>query len=107
MATILPKKAGFEIPTATDDAQHDMLAADPSINQFPQGSTYEIPMQSTHHSEDPQQETSAHLAHQSQTVSDHNHLAMVAALVAVQALEHQRVGSVEQQTTRDLLAQAT
>jgi hypothetical protein len=40
MATILPKKAGFEIPTATDDAQHDMLAADPSINQFPQGSTY-------------------------------------------------------------------
>ena len=40
MATILPKKAGYEIPTALDDEHHEMLAADPSIQQFPQGSSY-------------------------------------------------------------------
>ena len=40
MATILPKKAGFEQPMALDDDHHDMLAADPNINQFPQGSSY-------------------------------------------------------------------
>ena len=40
MATILPKKADYEIPTATDDDHHIALAADPSINQFPQGSSY-------------------------------------------------------------------
>jgi hypothetical protein len=40
MATILPKKAGFEQPMALDDDHHEMLAADPSIQQFPQGSSY-------------------------------------------------------------------
>ena len=40
MATILPKKAGFEQPMALDDEHHEMLAADPSIQQFPQGSSY-------------------------------------------------------------------
>jgi hypothetical protein len=40
MATILPKKTGFENPMALDDEHHDTLAADPSITQFPQGSTY-------------------------------------------------------------------
>jgi hypothetical protein len=38
--TILPKKSGFENPIATDDNHHEQLAADPSIQQFPQGSTY-------------------------------------------------------------------
>lgn len=40
MATILPKKAGFEQPMALDDDHHEALAADPSITQFPQGSTF-------------------------------------------------------------------
>jgi len=40
MATILPKKSGFENPMALDDEHHEMLAADPSIQQFPQGSTF-------------------------------------------------------------------
>jgi hypothetical protein len=40
MATLLPKKAGFESPMALDDDHHEMLAADPSIQQFPQGSSY-------------------------------------------------------------------
>ena len=40
MATILPKKAGFEQPMALDDDHHEMLAADPTIQQFPQGSTF-------------------------------------------------------------------
>jgi hypothetical protein len=40
MATILPKKAGFENPMALDDEHHEALAADPSIQQFPQGSSY-------------------------------------------------------------------
>jgi len=40
MATILPKKAGFENPMALDDEHHEMLAADPTIQQFPQGSTF-------------------------------------------------------------------
>ena len=38
--TILPKKALGEVPTATDDEHHQQLAADPAINQFPQGSVY-------------------------------------------------------------------
>lgn len=38
--TILPKKAGFEQPMALDDDHHAQLAADPTINQFPQGSTF-------------------------------------------------------------------
>ena len=40
MPTILPKKAGYEVPTALDDDHYDMLASDPSIKQFPQGSSY-------------------------------------------------------------------
>jgi hypothetical protein len=40
MATILPKKAGFEQPMSLDDEHHEMLAADPTIQQFPQGSTF-------------------------------------------------------------------
>jgi hypothetical protein len=40
MATILPKKAGFENPMALDDDHHELLAADPTIQQFPQGSTF-------------------------------------------------------------------
>ena len=40
MATILPKKAGFDQPMALDDDHHEMLASDPSIQQFPQGSSY-------------------------------------------------------------------
>jgi hypothetical protein len=40
MATILPKKSGFEQPMALDDDHHEMLASDPSIKQFPQGSTF-------------------------------------------------------------------
>ena len=40
MATILPKKTGFENPMALDDDHHDALAADPTISQFPQGSTF-------------------------------------------------------------------
>ena len=38
--TILPKKAGFENPMALDDEHHQSLASDPSIPQFPQGSTF-------------------------------------------------------------------
>ena len=40
MATILPKKAGYEVPTALDDDHYEALASDPSIQQFPQGSSY-------------------------------------------------------------------
>ena len=40
MATILPKKTGFEKPMALDDDHHEALAADPTISQFPQGSTF-------------------------------------------------------------------
>jgi hypothetical protein len=40
MATILPKKTGFENPMALDDDHHELLAADPTISQFPQGSTF-------------------------------------------------------------------
>ncbi len=38
--TILPKKSGFENPMALDDDHHDKLAADSSIPQFPQGSSF-------------------------------------------------------------------
>ena len=38
--TILPKKTGQENPMALDDDQHNALAADPTIPQFLQGSTY-------------------------------------------------------------------
>jgi hypothetical protein len=38
--TILPKKTGFENPMALDDDHHQALAADPTISQFPQGSTF-------------------------------------------------------------------
>jgi len=40
MATLLAKKAGQEVPIATDDEHHDALATDPNINQFPQGSSF-------------------------------------------------------------------
>lgn len=40
MATILPKKASNEIPIATDDDHHEMMAADPNVSQFTQGSSY-------------------------------------------------------------------
>ena len=40
MATILAKKPTTESPMALDDEHHDLLAADPSISQFPQGSSY-------------------------------------------------------------------
>ena len=40
MATILAKKAGAETPLALDDEHYDALASDPSIQQFPQGSSY-------------------------------------------------------------------
>jgi hypothetical protein len=40
MPTILPKKAGYEGPTALDDDHYDALASDPSIQQFPQGTSY-------------------------------------------------------------------
>ena len=40
MATILPKKTGIEKPMALDDDHHELLAADPTISQFPQGSTF-------------------------------------------------------------------
>jgi hypothetical protein len=40
MATLLARKAGTETPIATDDDHHEALAADPSVSQFPQGSTF-------------------------------------------------------------------
>lgn len=39
--TILPKKTFQERPIATDDEQYQQLANDPSIPQFPQGTSYE------------------------------------------------------------------
>jgi len=38
--TILPKKAGQVNPMALDDDHHNSLAADPTIPQFAQGSSY-------------------------------------------------------------------
>lgn len=40
MKTILPKKAGIETPIATDDEHHEALAADPTVPQFPQNSSF-------------------------------------------------------------------
>jgi Holin of 3TMs, for gene-transfer release len=40
MATILAQKAGGDSAVAKSDDHHDALAADPSISQFPQGSSY-------------------------------------------------------------------
>lgn len=40
MATILPKKANVVQPMALDDDHHDALAADPTIQEFPRGSTF-------------------------------------------------------------------
>ena len=40
MATILPRKAGQDNAIATDDEHHEALASDPTINQFPQGSSF-------------------------------------------------------------------
>lgn len=40
MATLLAKRAGQEVPMATSDDHYAQLASDPTIQQFPQGSTY-------------------------------------------------------------------
>ena len=40
MATILAQKATTDSAIAKSDDHHDILAADPSISQFPQGSNY-------------------------------------------------------------------
>jgi hypothetical protein len=40
MATILAQKAGSDLAVAKSDDHHDILAADPTISQFPQGSSY-------------------------------------------------------------------
>jgi len=40
MATILAQKAGIDSAIAKSDDHHDQLAADPTISQFPQGSSY-------------------------------------------------------------------
>ena len=40
MATILAQKAAVDSAVAKSDNHHDVLAADPTITQFPQGSTY-------------------------------------------------------------------
>jgi len=40
MATILAQKAKTDLAVAKSDDQHEVLAADPAIPQFPQGSTY-------------------------------------------------------------------
>ena len=40
MATILAQKATTDSAIAKSDDHHDVLAADPTISQFPQGSTY-------------------------------------------------------------------
>jgi len=38
--TLLAKKANSEKPIALDDDHHEALASDPTINQFPQGSSF-------------------------------------------------------------------
>ena len=40
MATILAQKAGGDLAVAKSDDHHEILAADPTISQFPQGSSY-------------------------------------------------------------------
>jgi hypothetical protein len=40
MATILPVKADTETPLAKNDDHHAALAADPTVSQFPVGSTF-------------------------------------------------------------------
>jgi len=40
MATILAQKATNDLAVAKSDDHHDILAADPTISQFPQGSSY-------------------------------------------------------------------
>jgi hypothetical protein len=40
MATILAQKSTTDSAVAKSDDHHDMLAADPTISQFPQGSSY-------------------------------------------------------------------
>lgn len=47
MATILPRKAGVETPIATDDEHHEQLASDPTVHQFPQGSSFGSSFNST------------------------------------------------------------
>lgn len=40
MATLLAQKSSTDLAVAKSDNQYDLLAADPTIPQFPQGSTY-------------------------------------------------------------------
>jgi hypothetical protein len=40
MATILAQKAGSDLAVAKSDDHYGVLAADPTISQFPEGSTY-------------------------------------------------------------------
>ena len=40
MATILAQKASGDLAVAKSDDHHEVLAADPTISQFPQGSSY-------------------------------------------------------------------
>lgn len=40
MATLLAKRAGAEVPTATSDTSWATLAADPSVPQIPQNSSF-------------------------------------------------------------------
>ena len=40
MATLLPKKTLNEVPIATDDDHHEMMASDPAVTQFAQGSSF-------------------------------------------------------------------
>lgn len=54
MQTILPKKAKTEIPTAIDDNHYEQLASDPSISQFPQGSSYGNSVSNNFQSQPPQ-----------------------------------------------------
>lgn len=44
MTTLLAKRAGTEVPMATDDSHYDQMANDPTMRQFPQGSTYSSSM---------------------------------------------------------------
>lgn len=40
MPTLLAKKANSETPVATSDDHHEVLASDPNISAFPQGSSF-------------------------------------------------------------------
>jgi hypothetical protein len=40
MNTLLARKSNFENPFATNDSHHDLMSNDPTINQFPQGTSF-------------------------------------------------------------------